>query len=106
VARAQLDRIRSGIGAATQYADQLLAIRLHITKKLVVMFGAIRQYQCRVAEAIGFDRGAVSVQVIAIGNLPAHLDAVACAGLGRQYKHLIHRRQFASDRGGGRQCGQ
>jgi hypothetical protein len=56
--------------------------------------------------AFGADGRALPVQVVAVGNLPAQLDAVARHGLRFGHEGLVHRQQVGFVEGGGRQRGK
>ena len=74
--------------------DQRLPVGLDVAEEFVAMLVAIGQGQPRLAERrIRLHRSAVAVQVIAVGDLPADLDAVGRGGLRGQHENLVDGRQ-------------
>lgn len=95
VLHGQGGRARAGRGRAGEGAEQFLAVGFDVAEEFVAVGLALRQRHGRAGEGgIGLDRGAVPVQVIAVGDPPAHLDAVRRGGLRGQDEDLVDRRQF------------
>ena len=93
-------------GAAVEGPDQRLPVGLDVAEEFVAVLVAIWQGQSRLAErCIRLHRSAVAVQVIAVGDLPAHLDAVGRGGLRRQHEDLVDGRQ-GDIRGGRRDASE
>jgi len=93
VTHLQRDLAGSG-GRAWQQRVQAAAVGFHRAKIRVGVLFPVRHLQLARLEtgAFGGHRGAVPVQVIAVGNLPAQGDALA-GGLGGRHEGLVHRQQ-------------
>ena len=124
--RARLRRIAdAGVGAALifdpqgnsaaraddvrQGGQQFVAIGFSFAEELVLVRFALRQRE-RAAACVGRDRlhaGAMPVQIVAIGDLPADPHRVRGGGFCAEHIGLIDRQQIGFvDRGGGGQCGE
>ncbi|MCY1461977.1 hypothetical protein D9M71_796980 [compost metagenome] len=81
----------------------MAVVSLHVAKELVVLLLAPGKLEGASVEAgAGLDAGAVTVEVVAGGDLPAELNAVAAWRDGLQGEGLVYREQilFADGPGG------
>jgi hypothetical protein len=93
-------------GVAGQHRDQLAAVGLDIAEEFVGIGMPRRQLQFAGAETAvdRLDRGAVPVEVIALGDLPGELDAVGRGRPGAEREGLVDRQQVGLVDGGGGRC--